>query len=104
MDYPIETAIFFLFVTKQEKDKGNNNADNDAGCDGKIKGNFFAFYEKISGQTSRPGNFISCKKEKPYTGGDQTDDNENFSEVRKFSHATPHTGYSLPYCPIPYKG
>jgi hypothetical protein len=99
----LKAVIFLLFVTKQEEDKGNDNADDDAGCDGKIKGNFFTLDEKIPGETSHPGNFISRKKEKPYTGRDQTDDNENFSELRKLSHEPPHTDYFLPYCPIPYK-
>jgi len=63
-------------VTKQEKEKSQDNAYKNARGYGKVKSKFLAFNKKITGKTPQPWNFITGKQKNTDTGCDDTDNNE----------------------------
>ena len=70
-----------LFVTKQEKDKGQDNTYQNARGHGKVKSEFLAFKKKITGKTPQPWNFITGKEKKTDTGCDDADNNKYFPKL-----------------------
>ena len=70
-----------LFVTKQEKDKCQDNAYKNARGYGKVESKSLAFNKKITRKTPQPGNFITGKQKKTDTGCDDTNYYEYFTKL-----------------------